>query len=1531
MKKGNSRKGAIFITLFLILLSNIFAVPVIAAKDVAYVFKSRGAIDKNIVEIFEDMGLEVDLINERDIDESVDDGVNLEEYRIVFFGDERYRNVDEFKPWKRSSIISNYFFGELFGITDRDGVSKLASNAPLNVMQDNEIIQVYTKARFDRGSISISYYYLANENKAPDLDQAASTFTGDSIELGDVISYGDEGTRLLNGEIAEDNICFFGIIESKFWTPEAEELFEECVEFVGTVCSKDSECPDMDLGDPYCDENNIKNVVQDVQEFECQNPGTVKSECVDDVVPTLVEVCTSTCSEGKCICLDNDGDSYDDCNPGDSGDDGKKIDCNDNNFNVNPGALEICDGIDNDCDGQIDEGGDLCQEGNICHEGGCREIECSSKNDCGKDGVVGDLFCNGPGNDDVFQDFKTFTCSNPGTIDSSCSDVTKSRLVTQCQDTCFEGSCVEITCRTDSDCDDSDDFTKDICKNPGKFNSECTYKPIECLVDLDCDDNNDHTQDTCENPGKVNSECTYRDIICLTDSECGLDGPVGKLFCDGKGNDDVFQNFITHTCDNPGKISSDCSEKIEPILKEMCQDTCREGSCVEIMCYNDLDCDDKDPNTLDICIRPGTPESKCTNEGITCKVDKDCGTDRHVGDLFCQGKDLYRDFLTNKCNVPGSVNSFCTEPTEPDFIFSCTYACSDGNCIRCNDNNDCDDGKENTVDICRYPSTMDSFCSHDPISCFEDSDCGTDGLTGALFCKDDNVHQKFMTFTCKDRGTSQSSCDDDSEDREIKKCDFGCSKGECKPEPALKECQNTKDDDRDGLIDAQDPGCWDELGEPNTYNPFLDDESRGTIICSSEVECGIDGFIGNEFCDENDVQREYKDFTCNYPGTGLSFCSNKTTKRVTTSCTASQVCDNAQCVQVVCFLDSDCDDNDDHTLDICKNPGKVDSKCTNEPIRCLTNDECGTDGFIGELTCQEDDVYQDFIKFTCDNPGKVSSECSDATTQKRVLICQDTCSGGACVDVECNNDLECDDNDDHTLDTCNNPGEVDSECTYKPIECLTDLECDDKNDHTQDTCDNPGKVNSECTYKPIECLTNAECGTDGLIGELFCQEDDVYQDLIKFTCNNPGKVSSECSDTTTKERVLICQDTCSGGACVEVACNNDLDCDDNDDHTLDICKNPGKVNSGCTNEPIECLTNAECGKDGFVDNLFCQEDDVYRNFQSFTCDNPGTTDSSCADIITPALISICQDTCSEGACVEIECHKNSDCDDNDSTTEDICLNPGTVDSQCTNEKISCSTNSDCGVDTYTQPPYCQENDGYQLFITHTCNNPNTASSECSSKTEPRFLNDCNDETETCNAGACIPKLCKYVETFDDPSALQNFNQLSHGNGFCSTSISGGKLRVSCPNNVGKSFLVKGFEANADSVIHSEVDISNSNWKDGVPTFGFIFADGRWGNGYWLSAPMSLNPKNLYSKIARVQGDIVLANGGGQIYEGFSHHYVTDINSNLLVFTVDGLSISTPDTTYRDGLPFGIWCNEAYCVFDNFVFETDLDNCPFDLV
>ena len=83
----------------------------------------------------------------------------------------------------------------------------------------------------------------------------------------------------------------------------------------------------------------------------------------------------------ECGCTDADGDGYSIiggcCGP---------VDCNDSNPAINPGAPDICDSIDNNCDGSIDEdhvptdtncglgvcastGQLLCEKGKTCKDG----------------------------------------------------------------------------------------------------------------------------------------------------------------------------------------------------------------------------------------------------------------------------------------------------------------------------------------------------------------------------------------------------------------------------------------------------------------------------------------------------------------------------------------------------------------------------------------------------------------------------------------------------------------------------------------------------------------------------------------------------------------------------------------------------------------------------------------------------------------------------------------------------------------------------------------------------------------------------------------------------------------------------------------------------------------------------------------------------------------------------------------------------------------------------------------------------------
>ncbi|MHC5109226.1 MAG: DNRLRE domain-containing protein [Planctomycetota bacterium] len=61
---------------------------------------------------------------------------------------------------------------------------------------------------------------------------------------------------------------------------------------------------------------------------------------------------TITFTEGDCTDMDQDG--YGD--PGSPAcPNGPEEDCDDDNENINPGAQEVCDGVDNNCNGEIDE------------------------------------------------------------------------------------------------------------------------------------------------------------------------------------------------------------------------------------------------------------------------------------------------------------------------------------------------------------------------------------------------------------------------------------------------------------------------------------------------------------------------------------------------------------------------------------------------------------------------------------------------------------------------------------------------------------------------------------------------------------------------------------------------------------------------------------------------------------------------------------------------------------------------------------------------------------------------------------------------------------------------------------------------------------------------------------------------------------------------------------------------------------------------------------------------------------------------
>ena len=202
------KSGVVIGVLFCVVF--VFGV-VSASGDVAYVYRNSRMVDDVFVSVFVDMGLSVDLVDSKNIKMT-----NFSGYKFIFIGDERLRNL-KYLP-DVPMVVVNGYYGKQLGLVDRGRISKLSSSMPLNVVQ-NPTIQVYDRAAFKLGSRGIPYYYIPSKYQRSDAESVAHTPIGYKRAAGDVISY-------LPGK------CFFGISQAKYWTEDARDLFEGCVNHV---------------------------------------------------------------------------------------------------------------------------------------------------------------------------------------------------------------------------------------------------------------------------------------------------------------------------------------------------------------------------------------------------------------------------------------------------------------------------------------------------------------------------------------------------------------------------------------------------------------------------------------------------------------------------------------------------------------------------------------------------------------------------------------------------------------------------------------------------------------------------------------------------------------------------------------------------------------------------------------------------------------------------------------------------------------------------------------------------------------------------------------------------------------------------------------------------------------------------------------------------------------------------------------------------------------------------------------------------
>lgn len=133
---------------------------------------------------------------------------------------------------------------------------------------------------------------------------------------------------------------------------------------------------------------------------------------------------------------------------------------------------------------------------------------------------------------------------------------------------------------------------------------------------------------------------------------------------------------------------------------------------------------------------------------------------------------------------------------------------------------------------CNYNRNCDSNLGETPLNCPDCvAHCGNGVVEGIEECDSGNLSGKDCTnYKPKSPYIGGSlSCDG--------QCKFntdGCN---------YAQCSDGGDNETvpDGLIDAADPGCWEDIHNPLTYNPQLNDESRATSECQDTIDNDGDG------------------------------------------------------------------------------------------------------------------------------------------------------------------------------------------------------------------------------------------------------------------------------------------------------------------------------------------------------------------------------------------------------------------------------------------------------------------------------------------------------------------------------------------------------------------------------------------------------------------------------------------------------------------------------------------------------------------
>jgi len=590
-------------------------------------------------------------------------------------------------------------------------------------------------------------------------------------------------------------------------------------------------------------------------------------------------------------------------------------------------------------------------------------------------------------------------------------------------------------CSSDSDC-------------PGQICCGGDCVDSECGSDSDCSSQTCKTR-SCNNAGTCSASCSYSDVS--DGSSCS-----GGTCCSGNCDTSTGNSGYDSSCRSGPTCHGSSWEYDEANNGVVCSGDCT--VCNNGYCNQD---DDGECGSGETC-QSGTCVSSCsdtcTSLGFECGTHTICGTNQNCGSCS----------TGYSCDSSGQCVQDCTD-TCSSLGYQCgthTICGSSQNCGSCSSGYSCNGQGQCVQDCTDTCSSLGYQCGTHTI-CGSSQNCGS--CSSGYSCNGQGQCVQDCTDTCASLGYECGTYTICGSSQNCGSCSSGYScngQGQC-----VQDCTDT---------------CTSLGYECGTHTICGSSQNCGSCssgeICQSGscvVDCDDECQNQEERCNSDTVQ------ICSHDADNCLVWTDDET------CIEGDICYDdgiyAQCETPACLINSDCDDSNACTINVCNNPGQHDAQCVLSTKQCALS---GEDGCCpaGCTVDTDSDCVACNVEADCDT--------------------SELCCANICYIPECNSDADCTDTNECTDDECLNPDTCNSYCENSLIIDNIDDDgcCPGSSDFSDD---------NDCLFRcsvlnEVECGVETECTWCPIYGSSGkCLDKDVIECTSK-TCSSEGKFCREC-------------------------------------------------------------------------------------------------------------------------------------------------------------------------------------------------------------------------------------------------------------------------------------------------------------------------------------------------------------------------------------------------------------------------------------